>query len=303
MRLMSLGALCLACLACSAAPSMAQTAQSQQKGSAEGKKQKPSGPQISSAQLSSWGHYFTNVNGAPASVALDRSLRPKTPMADRPHLLWVKVQLRSPKPNGLSDAREQQALGDIEDQLRGGLRASSRAIEAGRITTAGRREFYFYAADDNGFSDAVSATMQKFNAYQFEMGSKADPEWRHYLDTLYPSGEDFQRMSNMDVLNGLLDVGDTLRPAREVRHWIHFGSQADRQSFAGRVKGLGYKIGPETDGPQDRPFGLVIARHQSVTPDQIDGAVIELYRLAKQAGAEYDGWEAAVVKPKASPRR
>jgi hypothetical protein len=69
------------------------------------------------------------------------------------------------------------------------------------------------------------------------------------------------------------------------------------------VKGLGYKIGPETDGPHDRPFGLVIARHQSVTPDQIDGAVIELYRLAKQAGAEYDGWEAAVVKPKASPRR
>jgi carbohydrate-binding DOMON domain-containing protein len=69
------------------------------------------------------------------------------------------------------------------------------------------------------------------------------------------------------------------------------------------VTALSYKIGPETDGPQDRPFGLVIARDQSITPDQIDGAVVELYRLAKQAGAEYGGWEAAVVKPKTRPRR
>jgi Family of unknown function (DUF695)/Regulator of ribonuclease activity B len=303
MRRLRLTALCLACLGCSTAPAVSQTAQPQQKGSAEGKKQKPAGTQISSTQLSSWGHYFTNANGALASVALDRSLRPKAPMASRPHLLWVKIQLRSPKPNGLSEQVEQQALGDIEDQLRSGLRAAGRGVEAGRITTAGHRELYFYGADDSGFRDAVAAVMQRFNAYKFEMGSKADPEWRQYLDTLYPAGEDFQRMSNMDVLNGLLDAGDTLRPAREVRHWIYFGSQADRQSFAGKVTAFGYKIGSETEGPQDRPFGLVIARDQSVTPDQIDGAVIELYRLAKQAGAEYGGWEAAVVKPKARPRR
>lgn len=290
MRLLSLVALCLACLASSTAPAVSQTAKSQQKGSADAKKQKPS-----SMPLSSWGHYFTNANGTLASVALDRSLRPKAPMAGRPHLLWVKIQLRSPKPNGLSDQVEQQALGDIEDQLRSGLRAVGRAVEAGRITTAGHRELYFYGADDSGFRDAVAAVMQRFNTYKFDMGSKADPEWRQYLDTLYPTGEDFQRMSNMDVLNGLLDAGDTLRPAREVRHWIYFGSQADRQWLAGKAKALGYRVGPETDGPQERPFGLVVARDQSVTPDQIDNTVIELYRLAKEVGADYDGWEAAVV--------
>jgi hypothetical protein len=298
MRLLSVVALCLACLASSTAPAVSQMAKSQQKSSADGKKQKPP-----SMPLSSWGHYFTKANGALASVALDRSLRPKAPMAGRPHLLWVKIQLRSPKPNGLSEQVEQQALGDIEDQLRSGLRAAGRAVEAGRITTAGHRELYLYGTDDSGFRDAVAAVMQKFNAYKFEMGSKADPEWRQYLDALYPTGEDFQRMSNMDALNGLLDAGDTLRPAREVRHWIYFGSRDDRQSFAGKVTALSYKIGPETDGPQDRPFGLVIARDQSITPDQIDGAVVELYRLAKQAGAEYGGWEAAVVKTKTRPRR
>jgi regulator of RNase E activity RraB len=98
----------------------------------------------------------------------------------------------------------------------------------------------------------------------------------------------------------LVSAGDTLQPVRDVRHWIHFGTTADRESFAAKVKALGYSIGPETDGPQDRPFGLVIVREQSVTPDQIDNVVIELYRLAKEVGAEYDGWEAKVV---ASPKQ
>jgi len=301
MRLLSVATLCVSCLAYAVAPAASQTAQPPKKGSAEAKTQKPAS--LQTTPISSWGHYFTSVDGALASVALDRSLRPKAPLPSRPQLLWVKLQLRSPKANGLSDRAEQQALADIEDELRRGLRAACRAVEAGRITTAGRRELYFYSADDGGFRDAVAAVMQKFSAYNFDMGSKADPDWRHYLDTLYPKGEDFQRMSNMDVLDSLADAGDTLKPVREVRHWIHFGTPADRQSFAGKVKALGYRVAAETDGPQEHPLGLVIARDQSVTPEQIDSAVIELYRLATEAGAEYGGWEAAVIKPKNSPRR
>jgi len=296
MHLLSVVAFCLACLAYTVAPAASQTSPPPKRSAAtESKKQKPSG-----VQISPWGNYFTTINGALASVALDRSLRPKAPMANRPHLLWVKVQLRSPNPNGLSDRSELQALAGIEDQLTAQLKAACRATQAGRITTAGRRELYFYGTDDAGFQGAVSSVMQQFSAYKFDMGSKADPDWRQYLDVLFPTGEDFQRMSNMDVLGGLLDAGDTLQPVREVRHWIYFGAPTDRQQFAANVKALGYRIGPEAEGPEDRRFGLVIARDQSITPKQIDDAVLELYRLAKQAGAEYDGWEAALV---ASPKK
>jgi len=296
MRLLNLVALCLACLACAVAPATSQTSPPPKKGAAaDPKKQKPSG-----VPLTPWGNYFTTINGALASVALDRSLRPKAPLASRPHLLWVKVQLRSPKPNGLSDRSELQALAGIEDQLSSQLKSVCRAIEAGRVTTAGRRELYYYGADDAGFQGAVAAVMQKFNAYTFDMGSTADPEWRQYLNVLFPTGEDFQKMSNMDVLGSLIDAGDTLQPVREVRHRIYFGAPTDRQQFAAKVKGLGYRIGREAEGPGDHPYGLEIARDQSVTPKQIDDAVLELYRLAKQAGAEYDGWEAALV---ASPNK
>jgi uncharacterized protein (TIGR01619 family) len=297
MHLLRVVALCVACLAYTVAPAVSQTSPPPKKGAAaDAKKQKPSG-----GQLTPWGNYFTTIDGALASVALDRSLRRKAPMANRPHLLWIKVQLRSPKPNGLSDGVELPALSGIEDQLSSQLKAACRAVESGRITTAGRRELYYYGADDAGFQSAVAAVMQQFSAYKLDMGSKADPEWRQYLDVLFPAGEDFQKMSNMDVLGGLLDAGDTLQAVREVRHRIYFGTSADRQQLAAKVKTLGYRIGPEAEGPEERPFGLVIARDQSVTPKQIDDAVLELYRLAKQAGAEYDGWEAVLVAPPKNP--
>jgi uncharacterized protein (TIGR01619 family) len=295
MRLSSMVALCLAC---AVAPAASQTSTPAKKGAAEAnKKQKPSG-----VPITPWGNYFTTINGALASVALDRSLRPKAPMASRPHLLWVKIQLRAPKPNGLSDRSESQALSGIEDQLSSQLKAACRAIEAGRVTTAGHRELYYYGADDAGFQGAVSAVMKQFGAYRLDMGSKTDPGWRQYLDVLFPAGEDFQKMSNMDVLGSLLDAGDTLEAVREVRHRIYFGAAADRQQFAAKVQALGYRIGREADGPADFPFGLEIARNQGVTPRQIDDAVLELYRLAKQAGAEYDGWEAALVAPAKTKR-
>ena len=36
-------------------------------------------------------------------------------------------------------------------------------------------------------------------------------------------------------------------------------------------------------------------RFQSVNPTEIDTAVVELFRLAKKHGGDYDGWETQVV--------
>jgi len=45
----------------------------------------------------------------------------------------------------------------------------------------------------------------------------------------------------------------------------------------------------------DFPFGLRIVRFQSVKEDDIDEAVIELSRCAKEFRGDYDGWETKVI--------
>src|SRR5262245_18819762 len=81
-----------------------------------------------------WASYFANVNDKLASIALDLDLRGQAPVNGKPHLLWVWVDLRSPKPNGLSDSGEFDALAAIEDKLVQALSSACHAVEAGRIT-------------------------------------------------------------------------------------------------------------------------------------------------------------------------
>lgn len=246
-----------------------------------------------------WGSYFCNVNDKLASIALDLSLRPSAPTQGKPWLLWAWVYLRSPKPNGLSDSAEFDIISAIEDELAKHLGSACDAVEAGRITTDGRREFYFYGADDKEFQSAVSKAMASFKDYKVDVGSQEDAAWNQYLNVLYPSEEDLQRMKNQDVLDVLIKHGDTLTPVRDVHHWVYFRTKDDRQWFASAVSKIGYKIERESEKAGDpHPLGLQITRDQSVTPAAIDDAVIELFRLAKQVDAEYDGWEAQVITVK-----
>ena len=49
-------------------------------------------------------------------------------------------------------------------------------------------------------------------------------------------------------------------------------------------------------GDSPRPFGVTFFRTHAVTAKLIDDAVTELFRLAQQHRADYDGWETRVEK-------
>src|SRR5262249_6102866 len=172
--------------------------------------------------LHRWSSYFCHVNSKIASVAVDVGLRPWTPIEAKPWLLWAWVYLRVPGTDGQSSDEEFQVLCRIEDELAKHVNGTCDAIEAGWITTDGHREFYFYGATETGFERCVAEVMQQFNEYRFECGQREDSEWSHYWSVLCPSEEESQRMKNIEVLQVLMDHGDTLTPVRDVHHWIYF---------------------------------------------------------------------------------
>jgi len=246
-----------------------------------------------------WKSYICNVNGKLASIALNLSLSDEAPMQAKPWLLWVWVYLQHPRPDGLSDRSEFETICAIEDELAKQIGTECQAVKAGRITTDSRREFYFYGADEKGFKKAIRTAMGRFKQYKFDLGTQHEPDWSQYRNVLYPSDEDMQRIANRDVLDVLEKHGDTLEPVRDVHHWIYLKSIEGRQRFAKDVQDLGYTIEDESeDLKQECPYGLTITRDQSVTPEKIDEAVLELFRLAKEVDAEYDGWEAQVIAVK-----
>src|SRR5262249_29302165 len=98
----------------------------------------------------SWDFYFARVNGTLASLFVDLGLRPSVPGPDRPCLLWVFVEMRAPRPDGLSTSEEAPVLNQIEDALSAQLASALRGAQVGRVTTDGRRELYFYAPTAEG---------------------------------------------------------------------------------------------------------------------------------------------------------
>src|SRR5579859_6653162 len=162
-----------------------------------------------------WDFYFCRVNDALASIALDLSLRKVVPDLSKPDLLWIWVYFKSPRPDGLSDSSEFDALIKIEEKLTETLESKFNAILSGRITTDGRREFYFYGSHSDAFDSAVVDALALFPSYEFDSGFQKDPEWKQYLEVLYPSDENLQRIKNRTVLDVLERKGDTLEAPRD----------------------------------------------------------------------------------------
>lgn len=79
-------------------------------------------------------------------------------------------------------------------------------------------------------------------------------------------------------------------------HWAYFTTDDDRENFKKAVTPLGYRIESESEDPEDEySRGVCFARFQSVNLDEIDQAVIELFRLARRFRGSYDGWETQIL--------
>ena len=250
---------------------------------------------IDEAMPANWKPYLCNVNGKLASILVDLGLREAAPIASKPWLLWTWVYFQSPRADGLSDSIEAPTLYKIEDTLNLLVSGACDAIPCGRITTEGRREFYFYGETREGFRDAVETALKDFEGYRFDLGDQEESSWSQYLNVLYPSPENLQRIANVDLLDVLKERGDLSTVPRKVLHWIYFGSESSRSLFRDAVVAAGFSVDSEFSSQAELPFAIVVACTQSIEQKSIDRTVIDLLHLAESFDGDYDGWETPVV--------
>ena len=240
-----------------------------------------------------WDYYFGRVNDAVASIFVDLGVRPEVPIEARPWLLWVWVPLAQPKPDGLASREETPALNEIGAALDSAISAACDAQLVGRITNAGRREFYFHAAEPGGLEQAAAQAMQAFASYPHESGSNFQPEWNHYLELLYPSATNLERMRNRRLLEALAQDGDVHELPRKVDHWMYFADEEGRAACRDTLVEIGFGVEEENiseEGEDTLPYALVVSRVDPVDTHSINGITLELARLAGEHRGDYDGW-------------
>jgi hypothetical protein len=244
-----------------------------------------------------WDFYFARVNDAVSSIFVDLGIRADVPLEKRPWLLWVWLDLQSPNADGLSTNEEAPRLHEIGEAIDANVSASCAAQLVGRITGAGRREFYFYGEEPGPLDEAVKNAMRSFPEYVHECGSSLQPDWDQYVDLLYPSESNLQRMFNRRVLETLAEQGDVHETPRQVDHWLEFTNENSRVACRDTLVAIEFKVEDEhlAEEPEDLPYRLVVSRVDSVDSHTINGITLELLRLAGEHGGSYDGWECPVT--------
>lgn len=186
-------------------------------------------------------------------------------------------------------------LCSLGDALVESIEKQCNALLAGRITTEGRREYYFYGESERPLESAIKFGLAEYADYKYWYGSKRDPKWRHYLDVLYPTEVQMRMIRNEKVLDVLEKHGDKPELPREVRHWAYFKSEPSAQNYGRELQAMGYVLVDEVHRTKDGQFGISFVRTQPVTYQEINRTTEELHHLALQHGGEYDGWECQVT--------
>ena len=251
----------------------------------------------SSADDDHWEIYVTYVDDKPAVVLVDMTVAEVAPLVGKPTLVWLWVHLQSPDEEGFPSEDEDMRLNEIEDAVTEAV-DSTMAKYVGRITSDGRREFYFYTNVPHEFRTAAAAAMTAAPEYRFDIDDADDAEWNHYRDVLYPSPEDFQQIHNQHVISRLHREGDSLTQPRPVDHFANFKSEADREAFVVMAEAMGFEAvsRPERNDETEFPFALGLLRIDPVDAETVDRVTFELFELAQKHDGEYEGWASKVVK-------
>ena len=250
---------------------------------------------------SKWDFYQCTVNGNKASVYLDLALQAPDPA--RPLLLIVWLDLRQPDPeHGMATDAEFDALAAIEDRLAASFTRAYGCLYAGRITTDGRREFYFYSAASGQLEALALAALAPFPGYTIKAWSQSDARWEQYRAVLYPGPAALRWMKDRDVVDALAKAGDSPAIARPVTHCSYFDSAAGRSAFSRSIENAGFKIGKLLQrrvAAERHPFGVRYQLNQAPTLAAMTETTALLSRLSEKNAGQYEGWRCAAAGPRA----
>ncbi|MDC7677393.1 DUF695 domain-containing protein [Asticcacaulis machinosus] len=238
-----------------------------------------------------WDFYLCQVDSAPASIFLDLGQKDRAPVKGVPLMCYVRVFMKMPREDGLSSNDEYQTLNIIEDSLEKEI--GNKAVYVGRVTTAGRRDFVFYAKDFAAFEKAANKAMLRSPEYEYELGFKEDKDWSVYLGFMYPDARSLRNIMDRRVLESLKDHGDDLAVPRNLDHRVYFDCINDAKAFEKEVVAKGYSI--ESGNHEPDESSVFVDFYKKAAPQDINDIIDELLPLVEHCRGDYDGWGCEVA--------
>lgn len=158
----------------------------------------------------------------------------------------------------------------------------------------GWSEFYFYTSVSKGLNNSVSKMLNR-SEYIYESSVVRDTKWDFYQHNLYPSELEFCHIQSEKIIFLLQEEEDDLSVVREVEHYLSFDTPTQKNRFVDNlhVEGFSYKDDISSDEFEN---GVALVKKQSVTPDEVQKTVEELFHAVKKEGGYYEGWSTVLAQ-------
>ncbi len=250
--------------------------------------------------------YPAEVDGLPAAFVVDLEQEPQKALASR---IVVAVPMRSPTEDGLRSEREMGALDRVQETIRVRLAAAHDAQLVGFYDLNGATTLAFYGRPKLTPA-AVAKTIGSLGSYAFDVHVAHDPEWRFYIDVLFPDAYALQGIWNRALIDELEAHGDALEEPRDVDHLVTFPSEALASQAAKKLAAAHFHVDSlEPDDSEEGRFAVAFHRSETLDDDKPNQFSAEVLDIVLPLDGEYDGWGAPAVggeqaeEPKAKPKK
>lgn len=239
--------------------------------------------------------YITSIDDKPASIVVDLAAAKASPVDTHPVLLGIRVPMRQPREDGLRDARELDALGELEDRFTEALEREVDALYVGRVVHDGLTTLYYYAPAEHRqrLDDDLPAITGDPGDYEPEWWVDDDAQWQLYEEFLAPDEYDQHMISNRRLLAVFTENGDKLDEPRQVDHFATFPSRAQAERAAASLRAAGFATDDLNEPDADEAWELQFHRVDHLADGRADEFVGEILDLIDPEDGEYDGWGAS----------
>ncbi|MFN5641952.1 MAG: DUF695 domain-containing protein [Sphingobacteriales bacterium] len=246
-----------------------------------------------------WDNYIFSLNGRPVSIMLNMALKERASGLGRPYAIILRTKYADVDKYGFPGDHDKFRLDSLENDLEKELIEKNGAIYAGRFTQRGLREFYFYVLDTVDFSMHCRSVMDKYPNLPWLAKAIYDRNWSNYMEVLYPSDIEKEKMENRKMVMTLQSKGDDLSRPRRIEHTLYFRVAQSRRTFLISPSLQGFNVSEmpvEKTNDGDYPFMLIIWHHDKPELKKMNEVTLTLTHLAQKNGGKYEGWQTRVIK-------
>lgn len=247
----------------------------------------PTAPQIVSDE---WNAYPAERDGVTMFVSFDEATAREEPPNDLQLCARVMIPVHAPNDAGGPVPPESEALWAMEDELVSLLQEHGVHCRlVGRLTYGGLREIVFQLHDWDSFRPPVGLWIMRHEEYQIDVSEHAG--WDFFDNYIRPRIEDQLFMADRNVVDSLVQSGSNPEKEHSLEY-VFMGQPDGLKHVAHALRRRGYVSVGELDFSSGQ---IVLAKRLVLDLSMIVAESLANFRLAEDAGIEFNGWGALEV--------